>query len=85
MEDPMTAERDPVDAHAGRRGYRRLPGGAALEVVGGPDEIDEQAVARLVDKLAAALREVRGYVPHRVWWDAGAADALHEYQATRRR
>lgn len=84
MQDPMTVEGGAAEAQTGRRGYRRLPGGAALEVVGGPDEIDEQAAVRLLDKLAAALREVRGYVPHRVWWDAGAADALHEYQATRR-
>jgi hypothetical protein len=37
--------------------------------------------ARLADELAAALRAIRGYVPHRIWWEAGAADALLAYQA----
>ena len=35
----------------------------------------------LVAELAAALRAVRGYVPHRVWWEEGPAKALMTYQA----
>ena len=82
MPDPMMAEAAPVEAHPGRR-HRRRAGAAALELVGGPGAVDAQAADRLLDNLAAALREVRGHVPHRVWWDSGAADALFEYQATR--
>jgi hypothetical protein len=37
--------------------------------------------AKLADELAAALRAIRGYVPHRIWWEAGPAHALIAYQA----
>ncbi len=37
--------------------------------------------SRLSAELAAALRDLRGYVPHRIWWLSGAADALLAYQA----
>ena len=37
--------------------------------------------ARLMDELAAALRAIRGYVPHHIWWEAGPAHALLAYQA----
>jgi hypothetical protein len=36
----------------------------------------------LAAQLAAALRAVRGYVPHRIWWENGPAEALLTYQAT---
>lgn len=45
-----------------------------------PDDDDVAALAELTARLAAALRAVRGYVPHRIWWQAGAADALIAYQ-----
>lgn len=38
--------------------------------------------AELAERLAAALRAVRGYVPHHIWWEAGPAAALIEFQAT---
>lgn len=37
--------------------------------------------ARLAEELAAALRAVRSYVPQRIWWEAGPAQALLAYQA----
>ena len=37
--------------------------------------------AKLAEELAAALRAVRGYIPQRIWWEAGAAQALLAYQA----
>jgi hypothetical protein len=39
--------------------------------------------ARLADELAAALRAIRGWVPHHVWWQDGPAHALLAYQALR--
>jgi hypothetical protein len=36
----------------------------------------------LAAQLAAALRAVRGYVPHHIWWEAGPAQALLAYQVT---
>lgn len=74
---------DPVPAEPGRRSSRRTPGGATLEVVA-PDHPRAGGEAPdLLDKLAAALRQVRGYVPDHIWWDAGAADVLFEYHALR--
>jgi hypothetical protein len=43
---------------------------------------DLAALAVLTARLAEALRAVRGYVPHRIWWEAGPAEALIAYQAT---
>ncbi|HVW31080.1 MAG TPA: hypothetical protein VHL53_00960 [Acidimicrobiia bacterium] len=43
----------------------------------------EQLVTELAAELAAALRAVRGYVPHQVWWEEGPAQALLAYQALR--
>src|SRR5581483_9869137 len=40
----------------------------------------EQALA---DRLAAALRSVRGYVPTKIWREYGPASALIEYEARR--
>lgn len=37
--------------------------------------------AELAERLADALRAVRGYVPHRIWWEAGPAEALIAYNA----
>jgi hypothetical protein len=45
----------------------------------------ETDFAKLADELAAALRAIRGYVPHRIWWEAGPAQALFAYQALRAR
>lgn len=39
-------------------------------------------LVELAAQLAAALRAVRGYVPHRIWWQDGPAEALLAYQAT---
>ena len=61
-------------------------GRTILSLVGDPaadlDE-DAQTAVELADKLAAALRAARRYVPDPVWWDTGAADALIEYHARR--
>lgn len=40
------------------------------------------ALGELTARLAEALRALRGYVPHRIWWDVGAAEVLIAYQAT---
>jgi hypothetical protein len=42
---------------------------------------DTGTPSRLSAELAAALRDLRGYVPQRIWWLSGAADALLAYQA----
>jgi hypothetical protein len=65
------------------RRSRRAAGGkdegtAIRSAFGQPGESD---AARLADELAAALRAIRGYVPHRIWWEAGPAHALIAYQA----
>lgn len=39
------------------------------------------APAELAERLAHALRAVRGYVPHRIWWEAGPAEALIAFNA----
>jgi hypothetical protein len=44
--------------------------------------VDLAALVVLTARLAEALRAVRGYVPHRIWWEAGPAEALIAYQAT---
>jgi hypothetical protein len=46
------------------------------------DPADLADLADMAARLAAALRAVRGYVPHRIWWETDAADALIAYQAT---
>ncbi|MGH9008443.1 MAG: hypothetical protein ACRDYF_01190 [Acidimicrobiia bacterium] len=46
-----------------------------------PVQASDSDAARLADELAAALRAVRGYVPHHIWWGAGPAHALLAYQA----
>jgi len=48
-----------------------------------PVQAAESDLARLAEDLAAALRAIRGYVPHHIWWDAGPAHALIAYQALR--
>ena len=37
--------------------------------------------AELAERLAQALRAVRGYVPNRIWWEAGPAEALIAFNA----
>lgn len=37
--------------------------------------------AELAERLAEALRAVRGYVPNRIWWEAGPAEALIAFNA----
>ena len=53
----------------------------ALRPVRSPLQTGDSDSAKLADELAAALRAVRGYVPHRIWWEAGPAQALIAYQA----
>lgn len=71
MEDPVTVDGPPAER---TRTLRPVP----------PRVQDGDAdCAKLADELAAALRAVRGYVPHHIWWDAGPAHALLAYQALR--
>jgi hypothetical protein len=46
-----------------------------------PRAVEDEAGSRLAADLAAALRELRGYVPQRIWWLTGAAHALLAYHA----
>lgn len=41
----------------------------------------ELDASELAEKLAQALRAVRGYVPNRIWWEAGPAEALIAFNA----
>jgi hypothetical protein len=69
--DPVLVDRQPAD---NRRTLRSVS----------PSEPNpEPDSAHLADELAAALRAIRGYVPHHIWWDAGPAHALLAYQALR--
>lgn len=52
-----------------------------LRSVPPPAPSAEADFAKLAEELAAALRAVRGYVPDRIWWEAGPAEALLAYQA----
>jgi hypothetical protein len=52
-----------------------------LRSVPAPVQAADSDPATLADELAAALRAVRGYVPHHIWWEAGPAQALLAYQA----
>jgi hypothetical protein len=52
-----------------------------LRFVAPPAPAGHLDAAELADQLATALRAVRGYVPHHIWWDAGPAQALLAYQA----
>lgn len=52
-----------------------------LRSVPPPAQADDSDSAKLAEELAAALRAVRGFVPDRIWWDAGPAQALLAYQA----
>jgi hypothetical protein len=45
------------------------------------EEAADATSVKLAAELAAALRAIRGYVPDRIWWEAGPADALLAYQA----
>jgi hypothetical protein len=69
VNDPVAADGQPEER---ARTLRSVP----LPV----QPVDSDA-ARLADELAAALRAIRGYVPHHIWWDAGPAHALLAYQA----
>jgi len=63
---------------------RPLPlvdGGRTLRSIPLPAPEGDADAARLADDLAAALRAVRGYVPHQIWWEAGPAQALLAYHA----
>lgn len=53
----------------------------ALRSVPPPEQAPDSDSAKLAEELAAALRAVRSYVPHRIWWEAGPAQALLAYQA----
>lgn len=52
-----------------------------LRSISPPVQAPDSDSAKLADELAAALRAVRSYVPHRIWWEAGPAQALLAYQA----
>ncbi len=52
-----------------------------LRSISAPVQAPDSDSANLADELAAALRAVRSYVPHRIWWEAGPAQALLAYQA----
>ena len=54
-----------------------------LRSVPPPEPPAEADFAKLAEDLAAALRAVRGYVPDRIWWEAGPAKTLLAYQATK--
>ena len=54
-----------------------------LRSVPPPVQAADSDSAKLADELAAALRAIRGYVPQRIWWEAGPAHALLAYQALR--
>ena len=68
MGDPVTVDGPPERT----RTLRSVPP---------PVQAGDSDSAKLADELAAALRAIRGYVPHRIWWEAGPADALLAYQA----
>jgi hypothetical protein len=69
VEDPVEIDRAPTMVVTGIRSVPVPPPAGELEADG------------LVDSLAAALRAVRGYVPHHIWWEEGPAHALLAYQA----
>lgn len=69
MGDPVAVEEPPT-------GWTRT-----LRSVAPPVQTGDFDAASLADELAAALRAIRGYVPNRIWWDAGPAHALLAYQA----
>ena len=50
-------------------------------VPGCPGCGDRVIAERILEEMAAALRELRGHVPDHAWWDSGAAATLLEYQA----
>lgn len=52
-----------------------------LRSVPPPVQAADPDSTRLADELAAALRAIRGFVPDRIWWEAGPAHALLAYQA----
>ena len=57
------------------------PEARTLRSVPAPVQAADTDSAELAEQLAAALRAVRGYVPHHIWWEAGPAQALLAYQA----
>ena len=55
----------------------------SLRPVPSESTTDLADLADLAERLAAALRTVRGYVPHHIWWwQDGPAEALLAYQAS---
>ena len=68
MGDPVAVDRRPADRVRILRPAPCVPSA----------DVD---AAQLAAELAAALRAIRGYVPHQIWWDAGPAHALLSYQA----
>jgi hypothetical protein len=46
-----------------------------------PDCGDSVVAERVLERMAAALRELREHIPAHAWWDSGAAATLLEYQA----
>lgn len=64
-----------ADDDTGPRGLRAVPD------LGRNPAIPLVTDAEVAERLAAVLRDLRGYVPDHVWWDAGAADALLVYHA----
>ena len=70
MGDPVAVDGLPVPENT--RTLRSVPS---------PERVAHSDSARLADDLAAALRAIRGFVPDRIWWEAGPAHALLAYQA----
>lgn len=73
MADPVAVDGPPPGS---LRALRAVPAPVSAEG-NRPGDLVELAA-----QLAAALRAVRGYVPHRIWWENGPAEALLTYQAT---
>ena len=73
MADPVAVDGPPP---ANLRALRAVPAPVSEQGGRSGDPVE------LAAQLAAALRAVRGYVPDRIWWEQGPAEALLTYQAT---
>jgi hypothetical protein len=76
VEEAASADGHPVE----RARLLSVPPPSRADASTGPSDVS--ALVDLTARLAEALRAVRGYVPHRIWWEAGPAEALIAYQAT---